>query len=92
MYHMHCPMIGFTKYLFLYLTNIFTVDLRDWLCNYLELSPPKPLDQLKNVTVRTFHICPGIVHEHIFSAKSCQKVPKKPKDDFPYKYSLEAIE
>ena len=55
MYHMHCPMIGFTKYLFLYLTNIFTVDLRDWLCNYLELSPPKPLDQSKNVTVRSYH-------------------------------------
>ena len=28
--------------------------------------PPKPLDQSKNVTVRTFHIWPGSVHEHIF--------------------------
>ena len=32
----------------------------------LVLSPPKPLDQSKNVTVRTFHIWPGSVHEHIF--------------------------
>ena len=63
-----------------------------WLCVWLELSPPKPLDQSKNVTVRTFHIWPGSVHGHIFLAKSCQKVPKKPKFAFPYKYSLEAIE
>ena len=48
--------------------------------------------QLDTYAVSTFHICPGIVHEHIFLAKSCQKVPKKLKDDFPYKYSLEAIE
>ena len=59
---------------------------------FVELSPPKPLDQSKNVTVRTFHIWPGSVHGHIFLAKSCQKVPKKPKFAFPYKYSLEAIE
>ena len=37
---------------------------------YVELSPPKLLDQSKNVTVRTFHIWPGIVHEHIFLALS----------------------
>ena len=42
------------------------MDLRDWVSRYLELSPPKPLDQSKNVTVRTFHIWPGIVLEHIF--------------------------
>ena len=48
------------------LTNIFTVDLRDWLAIYVPLSPPKLLDQSKNVTVRTFHIWPGSVHEHIF--------------------------
>ena len=34
----------------------------------VELSPPKILDQSKNVTVRTFHIRPGSVHEHIFLA------------------------
>ena len=28
------------------------MDLRDWLGMYLELSPPKPLDQSKNVTVK----------------------------------------
>ncbi len=37
-----------------------------WLVGYLELSPPKPLDQSNNVTVRTFHSLPRIVHEHIF--------------------------
>ena len=42
------------------------MDLFDWLAIYLELSPPKPLGQSKNVTVRTFHIWPGIVREHIF--------------------------
>ena len=51
-----------------YLTNIFDMDLRDSVCLFVELSPPKPLDQSKNVTVRTFHIWPGIVHEHIFLA------------------------
>ena len=50
------------------LTNIFTVDLRDYLAIYPELSPPKPLDQSKNITVRTFHTWPGSVHEHIFLA------------------------
>ena len=34
----------------------------------MELSPPKPMDQSKNVTVKTFHIWPGSVHEHIFLA------------------------
>ena len=60
-----------------YLTNIFTVNLRDWQLVgyvvgwfgiYLELSPPKTMDQSKNVTLMTFHIWPGIVHEHIFLA------------------------
>ena len=51
---------------YLYLTNIFTVDLRDYPAMFLELSPPKPLDQSKNVTIRTFHTWPGSVHEHIF--------------------------
>ena len=68
-----------------HLTNIFTMVLGDCVCMFVSLSPPKPLDQSKNVTVRTFHTWPGSVHEHIFLAKSCQKVPKKPKDDFPYK-------
>ena len=48
-----------------HLTNIFTVDLRDWVSVYVPLSPPKPLDQSKNVTVRTFHIWPGSVHGHM---------------------------
>ena len=47
------------------LTDIFTVDLCDWLTGYLELSYPKPLDQSINVTVRTIHICHRIVHEQI---------------------------
>ena len=33
-------------------------------CLSVGLSPPKSLDQSKNVTVRTFHIWPGSVHEH----------------------------
>ena len=37
-----------------------------WLAVYLEVSPPMPLYQSKNVTVRIFHIWPGSVHEHIF--------------------------
>ena len=60
---------------FLYSSNILQyahVDLRDWLVGYEgmypDLYPPKPLDQSKNVTVRTIHIWPGIVHEHIFLA------------------------
>ena len=56
--------------LILHLSNIFTVDLRDWVLGIWpagrpKLSPPNLLDQSKNVTVRTFHIWPGIVHEHI---------------------------
>ena len=51
------------------LTNILTVDICDSLCLSVRLSPPKLLDQLRNVTVRTFHICPGIVHEHICLTK-----------------------
>ena len=62
-----------------------------YLCVYVPLSPPKLLDQSKNVTVRTFHTWPGSVHEHIFLAKSFQKEPKKPKVDFPYKYSWKAV-
>ena len=34
----------------------------------VSLSPTKPLDQSKNVTVRTFHIWPGSVHEQFFLA------------------------
>ena len=37
-----------------------------YVSGYMELSPPKLLDQSKNVTVRAFHIWPGSVHEHIF--------------------------
>ena len=33
------------------------------------------LDQSKNVTVRTFHIWPGSVHEHIFLALGGARVP-----------------
>ena len=33
------------------LTNIFTVNLSDW----LELFPPKTMDQSKNVTVNSYH-------------------------------------
>ena len=68
----------------LHLTNIFTVVLRDCVCLFVELSPPKPLDQSKNVTVRTFHTWPGSVHEHNFWPKFAKKSQ--------YKYSLEAIE
>ena len=64
-----------------HLTNIFTVDLRDWLSIYLSiyvpLSPPKPLDQSKNVTVRTFHTWPGSVHEHIFLALGGARGPRR---------------
>ena len=37
---------------------------------FMEPFPPKPLDQSKNITVRTFHIWPGRGHlyEHIFLA------------------------
>ena len=45
----------------------------------MELSPSKPLEQSKNVTVGTFHIYPGGVHEHIFLG---QKVPKNAKNAF----------
>ena len=63
-------------FLEIYLTNIFTLDLHDYVgmcvCVCLAISgaisPPKLLDQSKNVTVRIFHICPGSVHEHIFLA------------------------
>ena len=63
------------------LTNIFTADLRDWLAGSLAgrvlLSPPKPLDQSKNVTVRTFHTWPGSVHEHIFLALGGARGPRR---------------
>ena len=42
-----------------------------------ELSSPKPLDQSKNVTVRTFHIWSGIVHEHIFWALGGARGPRR---------------
>ena len=35
------------------------------------------MDQSENVTAKTFHICPGSVHDHIF----CQKWPKIVKKD-----------
>ena len=38
-----------------------------------ELSPPKRLDQSKNVTVRTFQILSGVVYEHIFWPKVAKK-------------------
>ena len=51
----------------IYLTNICTVawiePLTGWVCNMRvcpELSSPKPLDQSKNVTVRSFTNCPRI--------------------------------
>merc|ERR1712020_801855 len=61
-----------------HLTNIFTVDFTGWLSIYLELSPPKPLDQSKNVTVRTFHIWPKSVHEHIFLGIGGPRGPRAP--------------
>ena len=60
-----------------YLTNIFTVVLRDCVCMFVSLSPPKPLDQSKNVTVRTFHTWPGSVHEHIFLALGGARGPRR---------------
>ena len=37
-----------------------------WVPIYLGgLTPPKSMDQSKNVTIRTFHIWPRIIHEHI---------------------------
>ena len=59
-------------------SNIFTLDLRDWDRLSVELSPPKPLDQSKNVTVRTFHTWPGSVHEHIFLALGGARGPGDP--------------
>ena len=53
------------------------VDLRNWLAIYLELSPPKLLDQSKNVTVSTFHIWPRIVHDHIFLALGGARSPQR---------------
>ena len=47
-----------------------------WLFGWLELSPPKPLDQSISVTVRAFHIWPGSVHEHIFLAQGGAKGPQ----------------
>ena len=41
------------------------------------LSPLKPLDQSKNVTVRTFHTWPGSVHEHIFLALGGASGPRR---------------
>ena len=43
-----------------------------------DLSPPKPLDQSKNVTVRTYH---NLWEEKIGQklAKKCQKTPKRAK-------------
>ena len=58
------------------------ISVTGCVCLSVSRSPPKPLDQSKNVTVRTFHIWSGIVHEHIFLAKSCQKVPKNAKRPF----------
>ena len=54
--------------------SIFTMGLRDYVAMYVSLPPPKLLDQSKNVPVRTFHSCPGIVHEHIFLAENRQKL------------------
>ena len=48
-----------------------------FVCLFVELSPPKPLDQSKNVTVRTFHIWPGIVHEYIFLALDGARSPRR---------------
>ena len=59
----------------IHLTNIFTLDLRDWVCLSVSLSPPKPLDQSKNVTVRTFHIWSGLSMSTFFG----QKLPKSAK-------------
>ena len=42
---------------------IFTLDLRDCMCLSVEL------DQFKNVTLKTYQICPDIVHEPIFLPK-----------------------
>ena len=42
---------------------------------YLELSPPKPQDQSKNVTVRVITNCPRIK----MGQKIAKKLPKKPK-------------
>ena len=50
--------------------------MHDWVSGHLELSPPKMLDQSKNVTGRTFHICPGIVHEHIFWPNVAKKAKR----------------
>ena len=51
--------------------------LRDYVCLFVSLSPPKPLDQSKNVTVRTFHTWPGSVHEHIFLALGGARGPRR---------------
>ena len=58
------------------LKNIFTVDLLDCVCLSVSLSLPKPLDQSKNITARTFHIWPGSVHEHIFLALGGAREPR----------------
>ena len=46
------------------------VSVTGYVCGYVfvSLSPPKPLDHSTNVTVGTFHIWRGSVHEQIFLA------------------------
>ena len=60
------------------LTNIFTMD---WVTDYAcpDLSPPKPLDQSKNVTARSYHKLSKDQNGRKKLAKKFQKVPKEPK-------------
>ena len=59
-------------------------------CNFCpDLSLPKPPDQSKNVTVRTYH---KLSREKNGSKKFAQKYQKEPNYGFQCKYTLEAIE
>ena len=68
------------RYIGSYLTNIFTMD---WLLDYVcldvcpKLSTPKPLDQLKNATERTYHKLWEDKNGQKKLAKQCQKMPKR---------------
>ena len=64
-----------------HLTNIFTMG---WVtgCVCPELSAPKPLDQSKNVTVRSYHKLSREKYGQKKLAKKCQKTPKRAKIRF----------
>ena len=68
--------------------------VRDWARLYVCLDK-KMLNLMvisKYVTVRTYHKLSSGQYGHIVLAKSCQKLPKKPKLVFHYVWTLMTLE